>query len=212
MRTIETDADIAEGLKDLARADPRLGPVIDAAGRVPMRRRAAGFPGLARIVFGQQVSVASANAIAARFEAAFPECTAEMVLRADDQSLRACGLSAAKIRTLRAIAETCRSGLDLDHLGALPGSVAHETLTAITGIGPWTADVYLLFCLGHRDVFPAGDLALRQAVGRAFGRDQPVPVAELARIAETWSPWRGVAALLFWAYFWAVMKRTAMPV
>jgi len=212
MRVIETDADIEEGLAWLARRDRRLRKVIKAAGPVPLRRRPAGFVGLSRIVVGQQLSVASAAAIWSRLEAALPDFVPGAMLALSDADLRAAGLSAAKIRTLRVVAAACRDGLDLDHVATLPGEEAHRRLTAIKGIGPWTADIYLLFCLGHADIFPAGDLALRNAVADALEHDAPVPVDELASMAARWSPWRGVAARLFWAYYRVRRERVAVPV
>jgi DNA-3-methyladenine glycosylase II len=212
MRVIETDADIEEGLAWLARRDRRLRKVIKAAGPVPLRRRAAGFVGLCHIVVAQQLSVASAAAIWSRLEAALPDFAAAAMLAASDDDLRAAGLSAPKIRTLRAVTAACRDGLDLDHLATLPGEEAHRRLTEIKGIGPWTADIYLLFCLGHADIFPAGDLALRNAVADAFERDAPMPLDELTSMAERWSPWRGVAARLFWTYYRVRRQRVAVPV
>ncbi len=208
MRTIETTEDIAEGLAWLAKADKRLRPVIGAAGPLAPRRRAPGFAGLARVVIGQQVSVASADAIWQRFVAVFPEMTAEAVGGARIPRFRKAGLSAPKIRTLRAVAAACRDGLDLDTLAALPADEAHGALTAVTGIGPWTADIYLLFCLGHPDIFPAGDRALQVAVADAFGLASPVDPQALAVMATRWSPWRSVAATLFWGYY-SVRKKTA---
>ncbi|HET7714197.1 MAG TPA: DNA-3-methyladenine glycosylase [Bauldia sp.] len=211
MRTIESETDIAEGLAFLTRRDRRLRPVLKVAGRVPLRRAPPGFAGLARVVIGQQVSTASANAIWGRFVEAFPDGRPESFAGADDAVLRAIGLSTAKIATLRAVAAAHAGGLDLDRLAELPGEAAHARLTAIRGIGPWTADVYLLFCLGHADIFPAGDLALRNAVADAFGRDGPLPVAELHAMAEMWSPWRAVAARLFWSYYRARRAIAAAP-
>ena len=212
MRVIETDADIDEGLAWLARRDRRLRKVIKVAGPVPLRRRSAGFVGLSHIVVAQQLSVASAAAIWSRLEAALPDFAAAAMLAARDDDLRAAGLSGPKIRTLRAVAAACRDGLDLDRLASLPGEEAHRRLTEIKGIGPWTADIYLLFCLGHADIFPAGDLALRNAVADALERDAPIPVDELTSMAERWSPWRGVAARLFWAYYRVTRQRVAVPV
>lgn len=212
MRIIATEADIAEGLAALARRDRRLKKVIGIAGPVPLRRRPAGFAGLARIIVGQQLSIASAEAIWGRFVAAFPDCPVDVIETASDRSIRAPGLSAAKIRTLRAVAAACRDGLDLEGLADLPAEEAHRRLTSVKGIGPWTADIYLLFCLGHADVFPAGDLALRNAVADALGRPAPLPVDEIADIATKWAPWRGVAARLFWAYYRARRDRAALPV
>ncbi len=211
MRTIETAADIADGLKHLASKDRRLKPVIRTAGEVGLRRRPPGFPGLARIVVGQQLSIASANAIWGRFEAAFPEMTPEAIDRARAPRFRKAGVSAPKIRTLKAVAAACRDGLDLEALAEAPAGEAHARLCTVSGIGLWTADIYLLFCLGHPDVFPVGDLALRNAVGEAFGLEPPVAPDELAAMAEAWSPWRSVAASLFWAYYGAIRARTVAP-
>ncbi len=211
MRTIETAEDLAAGLAYLAAADSRLASVIAVAGALVPRRRAAGFAGLARVIVGQQVSVASADAIWARCLAAFPEMTPEAIGRARLPRFRKAGLSSPKIRTLRAVAAACRDGLDLDGLAALPAEEAHAALCAIKGVGPWTADIYVLFCLGHPDVFPAGDLALRIAVADAFGLAAPVAADELAAVAAGWSPWRSVAATLFWGYYAARKKRAALP-
>lgn len=211
MRTIETTDDLAEGLAHLATADRRLKKVIGIAGELPLRRSEGGFRGLARIVVGQQLSVASARAIWGRFSAAFPELTPDAVHKARAMKFRKAGMSAAKIRTLRAIAAACRDGLDLDDLATIPTEEAHARLTEVHGIGPWTADIYLLFCLGHRDIFPAGDLALRSAVGEAFGMESPLAADALAAIAGQWSPWRSVAATLFWAYYGQRRARPMAP-
>lgn len=211
-RIIETETDMAAGLRSLLCRDRRLREVARIAGKVPLRRLPGGMAGLVRIIIGQQLSIASAEAIWTRFAAAFPGCTAVAILAADEAKLRAPGLSAAKIRTLRALAEAHRDGLALDRLAALPAGEAHARLTAVKGIGPWTADIYLLFCLGHPDVFPAGDLALRNAVADALGLAPPVDEKRIAEIAEAWSPWRSVAAGLFWAYYRARQQRTALPV
>ncbi len=211
MRTIETTDDLAEGLAWLAKADARLKPVIGAAGRLVPRRRAPGFAGLARVIVGQQVSVASADAIWARFVAVFPEITPQAIGRAREPRFRKAGLSAPKIRTLRAVSTACRDGLDLDALATMPAGDAHAALTAVKGIGPWTSDIYLLFCLGHPDIFPVGDLALRIAVGDAFGLESPVEPGELAAMAERWSPWRSIAATVFWAYYSARKGQKKLP-
>jgi DNA-3-methyladenine glycosylase II len=212
MRIIASEADLAEGLDALVRRDRRLRKVVRVAGQVPLRRRPAGFAGLARIVVGQQLSIASAEAIWRRLLGAFPDCAAEAIHAAPDEALRAVGLSAAKIRTLRATAAACRDGFDLCGLADLPADDARRRLTEVKGIGPWTADVYLLFCLGHADIFPAGDLALRNAVADALGLAPPLSIDEAADIAVRWSPWRGVAACLFWAYYRVRRQRKAVPV
>jgi DNA-3-methyladenine glycosylase II len=204
MRVIETAADIEEGLAHLASVDPRLAPVIDLAGEVPVRRREAGFAGLLHIVVSQQLSAASAEAIWGRVESDLPSLTPSAIADLPDEALRAAGLSAPKIRTMRAVAEACLGGLDLEGLADRPAEEAHAALTAVKGIGPWTADIYLLFCLGHADVFPVGDLALRMGVGAAFGLEPAPSPNELTKIVAPWTPWRGVAACLFWSYYRAL--------
>jgi DNA-3-methyladenine glycosylase II len=212
LRTIETADDLAEGLAHLIKADRRLKKVARVAGELPLRRTDPGFAGLARIVVGQQLSVASARAIWGRFTEAFPELTPDKVHRAREPRFRKAGMSGPKIRTLRAVAAACRDGLDLDALADMTAEDAHARLVEVHGIGPWTADIYLLFCLGHPDVFPVGDLALRVAVAEAFGVEPPVDPQELTAIAEKWSPWRSVAATLFWAFYGARRQKKAVPV
>ena len=139
-------------------------------GPPPLRRREPGFAGLAAIIVSQQVSVASANAIFGRLEARIAPLDAERLAAATEDDLRACGLSSPKIRALRALAEAvadrrARSGGP----GALDAEDAHAALVAVKGMGPWTADIFLLFCLGHPDAFPAGDLALQEAAKLALG-------------------------------------------
>jgi DNA-3-methyladenine glycosylase II len=198
---IETDADVAAGLAALLAADARLGPVAAVAGALPLRRHPPGFAGLARVVVGQQLSTASAAAIWGRLEAA-GGATPAGFLALDDAALRACGLSVAKVRTLRSLAGAAGDGsLDFAELSSLPAEAAHARLVALPGIGPWTVDVYLLFCAGHPDIFPAGDLALQVAVADAFGLDGRPSVKALAALAAPWAPWRAVAARLFWAYY-----------
>ena len=214
MRRIETEADIAEGLSHIASADPRLPPIIEATGGVPLRRRHGGLDGLCEIVVAQQLSKASADAIFRRLEAALTPFDAEALSAASEETLRACGLSAPKIRTLRAIAEATSGGhLAIDALGELPQDEAIAVLTAIRGIGPWTAEVYLMFCAGHPDIFPAGDLALQVAIGEAFGLDERPKPKAVAEMAEAWAPWRSVASRLFWSYYAVCRKgRDVMPI
>jgi DNA-3-methyladenine glycosylase II len=204
MRRIETEADIAAGMADLLAADPRLIPVAEVAGPVPLRRRPPGFDGLARIVCGQQLSVASAAAIWRRMEAYGSPLTAERFLAVEDATWRATGLSAGKLKTLRAVAIAEAEGrLSCAALADHPADEATAQLTALPGIGPWTAEIYLLFCAGHPDIWPGGDLALQVALAEAFGLSGR-PTDKVARgLAAPWSPWRGVAARLMWAYYGA---------
>ena len=201
---------MAEGLAALTAIDPRIRPIIDVAGPVPLRRTEAGFRGLARIILSQQISRSAADAIWLRFSSGLGDFGPQDVLAAADEDLRACGLSRPKIKTLKAIAGACDDHFDIDRLAELPAEKAIASLTALYGVGPWTAEVYCLFCLGHADIFPAGDLALMIAVGDAFGHEARPDEKTVRAIAGQWSPWRGVAARLFWRYY-AVTRRDATP-
>jgi DNA-3-methyladenine glycosylase II len=209
---IDTLDDISAALEELCHIDPRLAAIRAVAGEVPLRRSPPGFASLASIVVSQQVSTASARAIFSRFERLVDPLTAAGVLAAGDETFRAAGLSRPKAKALRAVAGAIAAGLDLDRLAMLDAGAATALLTAVPGIGPWTAEVYLLFAVGHPDVFPAGDVALQTAVGHALGMAERPGEKALAQIAESWRPWRGVASRLFWAYYRAIRGREAAPV
>lgn len=211
MRRIVTLDDISDGLEALLAQDRRLVAVRDQAGEVPLRLSEPGFVSLASIVVSQQVSRASADAIFGRFVRLIDPLTPQGVLAASDGVFREAGLSRPKQRTLLAVAEAVRAGLDLNALIDLDASESMERLTGISGIGPWTAEVYLLFAAGHPDIFPAKDVALQTAVGQALGIDPRPNDKMLATIAESWSPWRGVASRLFWAYYRETRGRDAAP-
>src|SRR5215813_143045 len=161
---LHTEADLHAGLTQLIVADPRLRPVAEKAGSFTLRRREAGFPGLCAIVCGQQLSTASAAAIRARLFAAFVPFHHDTVRRARADRLKRLGLSAPKIKSIREIGKAVAKGrIDLTAVGNMYADEAHGALTALHGIGPWTADIYLLFCLGHADAFPSGDLAVQES-------------------------------------------------
>lgn len=205
---LHTDADLMAGLARLVEADPRLKPVAEKAGQFALRRRDPGFPGLCAIVCGQQLSTAAAATIRNRLFAAFDPLHHDAIRMARPDKLRRIGLSAPKIKSLKEISKAVAKGqIDLDAVGKLDADIAHAQLTALHGVGPWTADIYLLFCLGHSDAWPAGDLALQEAARIAFGlRKRPDP-KRFSKMAEAWRPWRGVAAHLFWAYYHVVKRR-----
>lgn len=200
-RIIESEADLREGIRALRRKCGHMRHVHDRAGDPPLRRHAPGFEGLARIIVGQQLSIASAEAIWRRVQAAVQPMGARAFLGLSDDQLRQVGLSRGKVRTLRAMSEAIEAGLDLTQLAAAPEDVVHETLTALPGIGPWSADIFLLFCLGRADAFAAGDLALQTAAANALALKERPSRDELLAIAERWRPWRGVAAHMLWAYY-----------
>jgi DNA-3-methyladenine glycosylase II len=213
MSFIHTEADLEAGLAVLIAADPRFAAVLAVSGRPPLRRRPDGFKGLAWIVTGQQLSTASAGAIWTRLAAAYDPFEPAVLLRARTSKLARLGLSAAKIKTLKALARALDTGaLDLTALAALPADAAHAALVAHHGIGPWTADLYLLSCLGHADAWPAGDLALQEAARLAFALDARPTTKQMGPLADAWRPWRAVAARLLWTYYRAVKRREGAPV
>jgi DNA-3-methyladenine glycosylase II len=205
---LHTQADLEDATHALVKQDPRLKPIFEVAGMPALRRREAGFTGLAAIVCGQQLSTASAAAIWARLSAAFVPFHHDALSRARADRLGRLGLSAAKIKTLKTIArELASERLNLDVLAHEDADAAHNVLTALPGIGPWTADVYLLFCLGHGDAWPAGDLAVQEAMKLGLGLTTRPTAKEMAPLAEPWRPWRGAAAHLWWSYYRAIKKR-----
>ena len=209
---IETDADLAAALDRLVAADPRLEAVLAVGGTPPLRKRAGGLEGLMRIVVSQQLSTSSAEAIWGRLRAAYEPFEHGALLAASETELRAVGLSGPKMRSLRAIAEAVAQGrIDFDALATGSAEDAHAMLTAVHGIGPWTADIYLLFCLGHPDAWPAGDLALQEGARVALDLGARPSAKELVALAEGWRPWRGVAARLLWAYYGALKRREGAP-
>ncbi|MEQ8448061.1 MAG: DNA-3-methyladenine glycosylase [Nitratireductor sp.] len=212
MRRIDAVDDVMAGLEALCDVDPRLRDVRAVAGEVPLRRVEPGFASLVSIIVSQQVSRASADAIFGRLAALVQPMTPQALAGASDALFREAGLSRPKQKTLRAVAGTfAAGGFDLDAVCRLDVEQAIARMTALHGIGPWTAEVYLLFASGHPDVFPAGDVALQSAVGHAFAIDPRPSARALAAIAESWRPWRGVAARLFWAYYREMKGRDALP-
>lgn len=211
-RLLLCEADMTEGLEALVAADPRLAPIRATAGAVEIRYRPPGFEGIARIVVAQMLSVASAEAIWRKLERELGAVTVETFLAATPERLRSAGLSGGKVRTLSAVAEAAAAGLDLSALAEAPPEEAVRVLTALPGIGVWTAEIFLLFCARHADVFPAGDLALQVAAMEGLALPARPKEKDMRAIAEAWAPWRGVAAKLLWAYYKAVRDgRAALP-
>ena len=195
----------AEPANDLALGERTVGDP-------PLRRRPAGFEGIGRVIVGQQLSVASASAIWERTLATCRPLEPAALLLVKDRLLARAGLSRAKIRTLRAIATACCNGLDLASLEHASEEDIHAALTEVVGIGPWTADIYIMFCLGRADGWSPGDLALQHAVKDALKLAARPSLPEMTEIAERWRPWRGVAARLLWSYYALRRKRTGRPV
>jgi DNA-3-methyladenine glycosylase II len=212
MQPLKTEADLEAAAAALVDLDPAFGPVVARAGAIPLRYRPPGYEGLAHIVVGQVVSRASADAIWSRLEALTGGVTAENILARSVEELRGVGLSGAKESTLRGLAMACRDGLDLERTAYLDAAVAIAELTAVKGIGLWTSEVFLLFCAGHPDVFPTGDVALQSAAAHAFGLAERPKEKQFREMAMRWQPIRSIAARVLWAYYAVQHKRDAMPV
>jgi len=202
-RIIETDADVSEGLAALTALCPRLADAADLCGPLPLRRKPDGFAELLSAIVSQQVSVASANAIWARIEGAGLIAPAP-VTAATDAHLRSLGLSRQKIRYAHALAA---ADIDYPALRKAPDAEVIRTLTAVSGIGTWTAEIYAMFSLGRADVFAHGDLALQEAARVLYALPARPKEREMRQIAAAWSPWRSVAARLLWAYYQAQKQR-----
>ncbi len=203
MRIIETEADVAEGAAWLAAHEPRFAAVLPELQPLPLRRRPDGFGQLLNAIMGQQVSTASAAAINARLEDAGLTEEANVAVASED-ALRACGLSRQKIRYA---GELARAGIDYDALRTADSATVIKTLTAVPGIGAWTAEIYAMFSLGHADVFAPGDLALQIAVQHLFELEDRPKEKDLRKRAQDWSPWRSVAARLLFTYYRTIKGR-----
>ena len=205
---LNSQSDLDDAVTQLTKLDLRLVPVLKVAGMPALRRRDPGFAGIAAIVCGQQLSVSAAAAIWGRVSVAYDPFHHDTISRARADRLGRLGLSVAKIKTLKHIAkELASERLNLNVLAEEDADAAHNTLTALPGIGPWTADIYLLFCLGHGDAWPAGDLAVQEAMRVGLGLKERPTVKQMAPLAEPWRPLRGAAAHLWWAYYHAIKKR-----
>lgn len=194
---------LQEGARALCVLEPRFQPILDQLEEIPLRLRPDGFSALMFAIVGQQVSTASAAAIWARVQAAgFDQ--EDNVAQASDADLADVGLSRPKIRYAHALAA---EQIDYETLRDLPSSEVLQILTAVPGIGLWTAEIYALFALARADVFPAGDLALQEAAKRLFDLPDRPKEKPFREMALDWAPHRGVAARLLWAYYRMETKR-----
>jgi len=203
----------AQAVTQLCAREPKFAEAYQAVGFITDRRRPADFQNLCRIVIEQQISVAAAQTIWGRLEAAVQGrangvFTAERLLKLSEARLRACGLSGPKVRYVRNMAQAAKSGaIDFDLLPKLDDHAAMEMLTAVTGIGRWTAEIFLMFALDREDIWPAHDVALQEAVKRLFGLKARPDVKKMDRMAENWRPHRGVAARMLWRYYAVTRQR-----
>jgi len=182
--------------------DPDLAGVIARFGYPPLWPREPGFPTLLKLILEQQVSLASAQAAYDRLLGVVGALTPQRLLALDDETLRAVGFSRQKARYARLLAEAVLSGsLDVDALPHLDDESVRAELQKITGIGPWTAEVYLLMALLRPDVWPRGDIALATAAQQVKGLPSRPSQTELHDLAEQWRPWRAVAARILWHHY-----------
>lgn len=197
-----TIAELHRATRILVRRDPDLARVVRAHGPPPLWRRRPGFATLVQIILEQQVSLASARAAFERARRLADPFTPESFLELGDTELRVAGFSRQKTRYCRNLARAILDeGLDLRGLARVADGEVRRRLTAVTGIGPWTADIYLIMALGRPDIWPHGDIALAQAA-RELKRLNSRPVgAEWSAIGEDWRPWRAVAARVLWHHY-----------
>ena len=194
-----TEKDLLSASENLAERDPDLARVLDRIGPPPMWDREPGFPTLVHIILEQQVSLASAKAAFDKLVARIAPLEPASFLDLEDPELKAIGFSGQKGRYCRELAKAVLGGsLNLDNLELLADDQVRAELTKVTGIGRWTADIYLLMALGRPDVWPRGDLALLKAVQDIKGFAEPPTAVEFETLGETWRPWRSVAARILW--------------
>ena len=201
-KTIESEDDLKEGVEWLLLREPRFRRVTEVTGLPPLRRAEGGLPGLLRIITEQMISLQAADAIWRRIEKELAPLDPPAILRRRHTTLMKLGLSGAKSRTFRALAQAAHAGefqVDSLHLHADDEIIA--SLVALPGIGPWTADIYVLSCLGRADAWPTGDLALQASAADLFGLERRPDARAMLALAQDWRPWRSVAARLLWAHY-----------
>lgn len=196
----------------LALTDPALERAYEAIGVPVWRTGEPGYAMLGRMVAYQQVSTRAAAAIWSRVEAHLGEVTATSVLAADPEALRSCGLSRPKVAHLTSIAEAMVSGeLNLGRVCAADLDSARAELISVRGIGPWTAELFLLYAVGAMDAFPVADVGLMEAHRQLGGYETRMESKQFTAHAEIWRPHRGVAAHLLWGWLNAERARSAAP-
>jgi DNA-3-methyladenine glycosylase II len=192
---------LKKAMRHLARIDPDFARAIEEVGHPELRVVPSGFGGLMRSIVGQQVSVHAARAIWLRLEALIPTGDPAQFLTLTDEQLRAVGLSNSKMKYGRSLASDIVEGrIDFAQLTELDDTAAIAMLTQAKGIGPWTAEIYLMFAHGRPDIMPGLDLGLVVAAQHLKGLRKRPDAKRLLKIAEAWRPWRSAAALLLWHY------------
>ncbi len=197
-----------QAITELASRDPDLALVLSKWGQPPFWIQEAGFAGLVVSILAQQVSLEFAEAAFSKLEQAIGTVTPHRFLTLDDRALKAVGFSRQKASYVRGIASAILAGeVDLRALEAADDDLARQKLVELRGVGPWTADAYLLFSLRRADAWPTGDLALMKAIQDLKGLAAPLAAEEADAFADQWRPWRGVAARILWFHYLASRGR-----
>ncbi len=198
---IVNDGDMAV----LRRKDSVIASIIERFGNPPRWKRGADFVSLCRIILEQQVSLESANAHYKKLDGYLAAFEPEQILRLSDEEMKACQISRQKASYLRALSEAVISGeLVFDVLAMKDEDEIRALLTGIKGIGNWTADIFLMFCLQKKDVFPIGDIAVMKTVRELYGLETREEIGDLS---EQWRPYRSLAAYCFWHYYLRTRNR-----
>lgn len=203
--TILTNDSLEAAAQALAARDRHLASIYRAHGKPPMWARRPGFPTLLRIILEQQVSLISARAMFARLKSNVDPFTAERFIEFGEADLRLLGVTRQKAHYCVQVAQAFTNG-DLKFIGRMNDEDAHSTLLRIKGVGPWTANIYLLMALRRPDIWPDGDIALASAFGKIRGMKTRPTFIQLARFADRWRPYRSVAARMLWQYYLAERK------
>lgn len=202
MRTFETTAQLGKAIDEIVRREPRFAPVVNKHGLPSLRRMETGLKGLLRIVTDQLISLKAAEAIWSRVEQALHPFDPRLLSAQTEDSLMELGLTRGKARAFLGLAEAVRTGsLDFSVLHSQSDDEAFTILCKLKGIGPWTADIYLLSGMGRCDAWPTGDLALRVAAQDLFGFEGRPERKAMEALAENWRPWRSAGARLLWSHY-----------
>lgn len=196
------ESSLAVGVAALTATDSNLASVVERYGPPPLWPRDPGFPTLVSIILEQQVSLASAAAAYDRLVAALGEVAPDPLLTLSDREMLEIGFSRQKARYVRLLAKAVTDGsFDIASLEQLSDDEARARMLALTGVGPWTANTYLLMALRRPDVWPTGDIALHAAYQDLIGGPGRPTTREMESVAEAWKPWRAVAARILWFHY-----------
>ncbi|WP_367110015.1 DNA-3-methyladenine glycosylase [uncultured Psychrobacter sp.] len=208
IQTIKDQDDLEQHINALTAIEPKFAPVYEQVGVPSLRRNTGGFEQLMRAIVGQQLSVAAAASIWQRLQNA-GLTSPQAIIEVSDEHLRTQGLSKQKLRYVRSLAA---HDIDFMALETMTDEQVIKELTVVTGIGRWTAEMYLLFSLGRADVLAVDDLALKVAAMNVLRLDERPTPKQLHLLTEQWSPHRSAASLLLWAYYGLQRNKVAVPV